>query len=312
MTLQFFQNINPSNVTDAIFRWKQTMVAHGWTIPQSSDASTYNTGDVISSSNSGPGGLANERAWFVIKQPATSRSLCLQRGFGDIYWRIKYSVGGFTSGTPSAIHVPDGIANDDNIIFGRGTDSVPVYGYFSAGINTIQIAIDNAPPYGFYLITYPSSAPNVGNVIMLDPLVNIPPQDQDPYIIYVDNTTTSLKNKGINGTFSSHAHGYFRYGTAEQLFTRIPAANYYGANKTVIPASLPVNPINGNDDMFPILYILSASAGIRGEQYKGMSSFLKWCGTTRPCGTLVQLVSPGDRVIFGDTNLPWNNTAVST
>ena len=26
--------------------------------------------------------------------------------------------------------------------------------------------------------------------------------------------------------------------------------------------------------MFPILYILSASAGIRGEQYKGMSSFL--------------------------------------
>src|SRR5271165_3818172 len=144
MVLQFIQNINPSNVTDAIFRWKQIMVSHGWSIPQSSDASTYNTGDVITSSNSGPGGLANERAWFVIKQPGSSRSLCLQRGFGDIYWRIKYSVGGFVSGLPSNLRVPAGNANDDNIVFGNRTDPTPGYGYFSAGANTIQIAVDNA------------------------------------------------------------------------------------------------------------------------------------------------------------------------
>jgi hypothetical protein len=310
MALQFNQNVNPINVTDAIFKWKQFMVIHGWTITQSSDGTNFSAGDNISSSGSGANGLANNRSWFVIQQPSSARSLCLQRGTGDIYWRIKYSVGGFNFGTPSATHVPDGDTNDDNIVFGTGTDSSPRFSAFSSGVTTIQMAVDNASPYGFYFLTYPSNAPYLGNVIMLDPLINIPSQDQDPYIVYIDNTIYSLKNRGINGSYSSRTRGYFKYGTNNQVFTRIPASNYYGANKIVVPASLPVNPINGNDDMFPIFYILSATAMLPGTQYKGMSSFLKWCGTTRACGTLAQLVSPGDRVIFGDVNLPWNNSVV--
>jgi|SRR5271165_600016 len=312
MTLQFNQNVHPANVTDAIFQWKQFMFTIGWTITQSSDGTTFGAGDNISSSGSGANGLSNYRAWFVIQQPGSTRSLCLQRGNGDIYWRIKYSVGGFGFGIPSAINVPAGNTNDDNIVFGTGTDNAPRYSSFSSGVNTTQIIADNAAPFGFCFLTYPAGAAYLGNVIMIDPLINLPIQDQDPYIVYVDNTTSCLKNKGMNGSYSSHARGYFKYGTPSQAFTRIPAANYYGANKIVIPAALPVNPINGNDDMFPIFYILSGTVSLPSTQYKGVSSLIKWCGTVRACGTLVQIISPGDRVIFGNVSLPWNNTVVAT
>lgn len=94
MTYQFKLNVTPQNGCDAIFQWKQFMVAHEWSVKASSDGySTYSgSSDVITSAappgftgtNQNPtvvptpGSLLWHGAWFVIEQPGTTRQFLFQ------------------------------------------------------------------------------------------------------------------------------------------------------------------------------------------------------------------------------------------
>lgn len=309
--LQFNLNATATNTTDAIFQLKQFLVSVGWTITESSDGTTYSSsGDIITSSSSGANGFNNNYAWFTIQQPSSLRALQFQRGFGDVYFRIKYSAVGFHTGTPSAILVSSAPTLDNNAIFGLGSDHFPGFYPLSNSINVLQMAADSSAPYGFYFITYALGIPNVGNAIILDPVINAPIQDTDQYVVYIDNSIYTLKYRNFSNP-KRCGFAYYKRGLPEQAFAKVPA-NYfsylYNGVNIAAPFDLPTNPINSNDDLFPIFYILSTAYTTVSIQYKGVSSLMKWCGTSRTNASLIQLSSPGDRIIFGNVNLPWNNT----
>ena len=71
MAYTFLTNQTPATAAVAIYNLKTTFKAAGWTVPRSSDGTTYNnSGDQISAGTSGAGGMDNARAWFVIQEPA--------------------------------------------------------------------------------------------------------------------------------------------------------------------------------------------------------------------------------------------------
>ena len=76
---------SPSNyahtATDWIFQWKQFMKTAGWRVVASSDGySGFDlTSDIITNYSSGPNGLSNSYAWFVIQSPSNI-NFCFQRG----------------------------------------------------------------------------------------------------------------------------------------------------------------------------------------------------------------------------------------
>jgi hypothetical protein len=320
MTFSFSTNNHPPTLTASIFLWKQFMVSSGWTVSSSSDGSTYNpSGDVITSPSNGAGGLANKGTWFVLKQPNNTRSFCVQRNIYnyDYLWRIKYSVVGFTSGSPGSQRTPTAANNDQVLILGAGTDASPIFTAISLNNTTLQIGVDGYSN-AFYFITYKTTAniTYIGNVFIFDPILSNPIQDQDPYVIYFDTTINSLTQLNISNPINTCPTTYFRRGLSNQSFLKVPACTYtsYGQPNVIIPNILPVNAINGNIDTFPIYYAGSCGyykPSIIHTGYKGISSIMKWNGTQGSNLNLLSINSFGDRIVFGDINLPWNGIAPS-
>src|SRR5438045_1573507 len=95
MSFSYSTNLTPANGAEMWFNIKARLKSVGWTVPRSSDGSTYNSsGDQITTASSGGGGMANVGAWFVLQMPATGRQWCLQISTtgGDLYKvRMKYS-----------------------------------------------------------------------------------------------------------------------------------------------------------------------------------------------------------------------------
>jgi len=316
MTFQFSTNNHPLNITDAIFQLKQFLVTIGWAITSSSDGTTYDaSGDTILNSGSGTNGLGNPHAWFILKQSTSNRSICFQRYVFDYLWRIKYSVVGFNSGSPSATQVPTAVNNDEAVIFGQGTDAVPIFRALGNNTAVMQLGGDNVS-LGFYWITYTmkNNLIYIGNTFIFDPVMFGSPADQDGYVLYVDSSLNACKSVNIsNPSSSTSPQCYYRRGLSKQAFTKIPGCYYSDADSTIlIPNKLPVNSIDGNDDVFPIFYAGSNYFFNQSVKlhygYKGVSSLMKWCSKSRNNLDLISLVSSGDRIVFGNINLPWDGS----
>lgn len=316
MTFQFSTNNHPINITDAIFGLKQFLVSLGWSVTSSSDGTTYdNGGDTILNSGSGANGLGNHYAWFVLKQAGDTRSICFQRFVFDYLWRIKYSVPGFGGGSPSATQVPTAVNNDEAIIFGTGTDAAPDFRPLGQNCAVMQLCADNTTP-AFYWITYTTTnnVTYIGNTFVFDPVLFGSPADQDGYVLYLDSSLNSCKYLNIsNPSSSSSPQCYYRRGLGKQTFSRVPGCFYTDADSTIlIPNKLPVNSIDGNDDVFPVFYAGSSYFYSKYVTlhygYKGVSSLMKWCSKSRNNLDLISLSSPGDRIVFGNINVPWDSS----
>lgn len=320
MTFSFSTNNHPGTLTNSIFIWKQFVVSAGWTVSSSSDGSTYNpSGDVITSPSNGAGGLANKGSWFILKQQNTARSFCVQRNTYnyDYLWRIKYSVVGFTSGNPGPQETPAAVNGDQVYILGNGSDAAPTFAAISLNNTTLQIGADGYSN-AFYFITYKTTAniTYIGNVFIFDPILSNPIQDQDPYVIYFDTTLNSLTQLNISNPINTCPTTYFRRGLSNQSFLKVPACTYtsYAQANSIIPNTLSVNSINSNIDTFPIYYAGSYgyyNLSIIHAGYKGISSIMKWNGTQGSNLNLLSINSSGDRIVFGDINLPWNGSTPS-
>ena len=135
-----------------MYTFKELLKTAGWTVPSSSDGTTYNSsGDQITSGASGAGGLANNSAWFRLRDPGGVKEITIQRGTLNTYYRIKYSfLAKFSGGSPSATQTPS--ATDEFLMLGTGTDAAP--GYTATlgtdGTYRYNVATDNASPYGFW------------------------------------------------------------------------------------------------------------------------------------------------------------------
>lgn len=346
MAYQFLNTIFPINGADALFQWKQFMVSTvGWTVIASSDGvdGYSNSSDIITSSNTGSGGLNNPLAWFVIEMP-NGRQFCFQRSNyspGDASWLIIYTISGFINHgtlikTPTAGNV-NNVNPDQVYLLGSIVNSTTTFGtlFNDSSKYILNCVADNASPYGVFLFTYKRGAITlnptiqIASVFLIDPLItgSYPNNDQDPYVFYIDGTnyySNILMPNLINSAASILAQTYIRRGLTFQTFIQQPQsgggviAAAYGVGGQGSYVLAPANPINDQvsnafnekDDFFPIYYFALPGAQSIYSTYKGTSSMLSYASLLRYNGDLLQVVNPGDCLYLNGVVVPWNNTSL--
>ena len=69
----------------------------------------------------------------------------------------------------------------------------------------------------------------------------------------------------------------------------------------------PVNPHNGKDELFPVVWdrrsALTAPTG-----YKGVSSLFQWLGTSRSVGDTITKITSKDKIVIGHLIADWDGT----
>jgi len=336
MTYNFSTSNYARTGSDWIFQWKEFMKTLGWAIVFSSDGySSFTNNDVLTTYKTGPGGLGNPRAWFVIESPALGGAqFCFQRSNlttaqnGNIFWRITYSITGFDSGSPNLTTVPTANISpftnepDQRTVFGTGTDGYPgfikLFNSQADQVYRCSFMADDAAPYGWYWFgnNIYDIAPRTGlaNLFVYDPLIAgsyLNSLDEDPYIIYIDGSqSVGTSNFFVTAPNSVSITSFYKRGTPQEeavSLTGYPLSCFglSGFTIALVPFGIPQNIFNQNDDLFPLLWARGGSQGYPNG-YKGQSTFIKMCGTQRESYDRLSILSIGDTVVIGQITLPWN------
>src|SRR5438105_8609285 len=298
MALLFTPNLLPATGAEAIFKLKTALKNAGWTVLRSSDGTTYNSsGDQITVAGSGAGGMANNLAWSVIRQPAGTqapfsgtRQLCVQRqSSGNTQWRVKYSYSaGFSGGSPGATQTPS--ATDEQILYGGGTDASPTFTtlFNSDGLYNLHIAVGNVEPFGFWSVAYPTGGGNPNHVFMMDPMqAGFPSQEDDPYVFFLNQAGpftggVSMNLAGYSTGSSQGPKGFLKHGLAGEGFVLIPGMFYAQTPSLtlVVPDGAGTNPASGKDDLLPVLYARN-NGQTAPIGFKGVSTFMHFRSAAR-------------------------------
>lgn len=277
-----------------------------WTVVKSGDGlAAYNAaGDVITSNGTGANGMNNNKAWFVIRMPGSTREFCFQRGSSSSeHFRLKYSVSGFSSGAPNATTCPS--ATDEQVIWVGGTDSAPSGSLIAptANLNRQSVWMDDASPYGWGVIGW-TTAGVINTGFHLDACAagSYPTEDVDPYVLYF--TRIGASDFGVLNTYSGNWHQcWIAKGLGGATFGTVSGLVYHsqGAGTAIPNINTPANLHNSKDDTLPIPY------GKAGSYWKGFSTYTKWAVTTRATLSTISVVSPGakDRLVVGAVSIPW-------
>lgn len=335
------QNLTPSTGTVAMYNLIFTglITNAGWILEGAGDGvSNFNNsgsaGSIITGSGSGANGLQNNNAWVRLRTPTGNRELLFQRGTANYNWWVQYSFSaGFSGGTPSATTAPT--ATDAKNISGGNSSGVNVF-FTNDGTYRQQIACDNASPYGFYSITYPTGGGECNSIQIMDPQIS-DSADADPYVFCFTNgnltsnrifpayltTYYSLSgcalsrvDQAVGNTNYGIPTGYAAKGLAQETFAPWSIMTYAGNvnDQIFIPGNLGTDPNTGNDNEIPIFwgrngYLYSQTSYGPPIGIKGISSTMRWLTTIRSTGDLLSVNSTGDRlVINGIVTFPWNNT----
>jgi len=305
---------------NAFYSLKNALVAGGWIVMSSGTGTggTYNgLGDAISSASV----LRGDRSWYRIRAPSGTREWIIQNvatGGGDNWWRIKICRNGFTGGSPSANVTPTGDATDTTI-FGGGTDASPsgsVWTYDSPTMR-VHIGVDSASPYGWFMIGNIISTATQENILAQQPIdgYSLSLGDTDPYIYhcigYYEYNRAQRSGNYIQMNTNSK-NGAWAYWSSTTPATDIQALlmityNTSAGNSIVIPSSLPANPWNAKDEMFPIVWARFTNRTGQGG-YKGTGTLMYWVGQNRGTGNTFSINSANDRYALGDVSLPWDGS----
>jgi hypothetical protein len=243
--------------------------------------------------------------------------------------------------TPSLFNTA---AQDEVLLIGGGSDASPTFTlcFINAQRGTSRfhsMANDGltfeVAPFGVWCAVWNAGAgffPMFG--FIFEPLQpgTTAPGEPEPYVIGVDeNQSVSSQNgcfvlsigNAASTFFTQAGNGgsagsWFRYGQSNQTFQRLcPLTFSYidvslGVVNTVPGMSfrgnpLSTNPINSDDDLFPIAYGRPASFGGIGG-YKGVGSMMKWNSAVRATGDTQAQATVRDRIIIGVVSVPWDGS----
>lgn len=333
MTFQFLQNVIPSTHADTLFRWKEfmkktptdpTTPGPGWSIVASSDGSSANlSSDSLNSSAS----LNNQKAWFVIKPPSSTKSICFQRGTNPNEWRVKYSFGGFNLSTGTATKVPSpSTVNDEVILWGSGTDASPVASNMFNGLYegkyVFHSGASDSDGYGFYFFAYPISKLSENNssaklLMVHDPLASssYDSSDSDPTVTGIFNGANSETNI-MNLTKPSNYSAQYFYGSMPAGYLSATLPRFYAGFSIAsygftMTSGQVCNPHNLKQELFPCLYFCkSTTDGVFHNGYKGASSFLFVGSGGLRNGDVIALDGVGtpSKLFINGFILPWNTS----
>ena len=336
MTLRYNCNLSPAYGADAMYQFKQWLKGYGYTVVASGDGTTnysMSADLVISPSllSAVRGTTPQVGAWFVLQAPDGQRQWAVQvvndaTGISGSSraWRIKFSrAAKFTGGTPSAYQVPS--ATDEQIIWGGGTDASPSTGtilFAAMGTYKLAMVCDDAPPYGFWTITYANSTGVPASFWMHDPLLagTYPTLDVEPYVHYVAGGTNQVlqwaapSNGSLcgNSTSALGPHGWYKAGMTGATWQPISALALYAWNNVGVaqaaPGDLGTNSHAGVDDAIPLFWGRDISQTVPAG-WKGVSTFFRWRTAGRTNATTMS-VAPGTQnyIVFADVVLNWDGS----
>lgn len=315
MAILTSKNTTPATGAVAIYNLKQFLKTAGWTVQASGDglAAYGAASDVITTGAAGAGGFGQVKAWFRIRMPGSTREFCIQAGNATTNIRVKYSVAGFTGGTPSATNAPT--ATDEIVIpnLAGGTDAAPTGANFIGTINKVSYWADNASPYGWGMVGWSAvSATTFGFMLEAMAPGTYNAADTDPYVF---QSYPNSANFGAFASFSSSAgntnYGWLAAPGTASSFVAIPFYSYGGTTYNIpVNAQAPVNPFNGKDDTLPTPFIRDAVVAAPGG-YKGTGVYTRLLITNRANLTTLSVSTTADRIVFGGISIPWGTDGVT-
>lgn len=297
MAHQFLLNQAIGSVQYHMTFWNllQTMLAAGWTKTQDSDGTTYSpTGTALTTSAK----LANDGAWFVVRDPAGKREFCIQHDKlasinGQYYWRIKYSKAAhFTGGSPAAKQVPS--ATDEAVIFGGagngGTDASPTFQMFNVSGTTWvnhTVCCDASMGYSFYTIEVQTGGTTIYGGFYMDALTGTDALDDDPVIVCAErngslfSSWTASTNYNFEPAYNAPLGPSGWFGNASYGGQALKGTGYayWYLN---YPGSAGADTWSGKDSApAPVWCYRSYSNGYYPYGGKGFSSLLRFPGTNQ-------------------------------
>lgn len=310
-----FYCYNDHYTTGSIFlyTWKTGLKLSGWTVPRSSDGTTYNTsGDQITSGSSGTNGLANNRAWFVLRSPSIDgyqRELCIQRSTAsNAQWRIKYSFSsGFTGGSPSATQVPS--ATDEQIILGAGTDASPTFTSILGTDNTyrgIIIIGDSSENYVNYWTSIPSGTISPAGTFIFEIIEQYSKAPQDIERILIGCNTTLLNANNLSNE-SVGLYTWYKKNLSGESFVLTPMLSLFAGG--FFYSGLGSYPINNKEIYLPNIYgrrtALGGNTGI-----KGIGKYIKTSTNNLSSTSTYDYLSTRDIIKLGSYIFPWDGSVI--
>lgn len=303
-----FLKTTPATVAGQPFAIKEWLKAAGWTVPASSDGTTYNAaGDQITHAGSGANGLANNSAWFVLRSPNGAVYFSIQRGTSDTATRVKVARAAFAAGSPDATHTPaTATATDQILMHGGGTDAAPTFSNLwggTPGIYRLWGAVDLDAPYGFWTTRTDAGGSAPGHALVLDPLENTIAGDAFPYVAICASLNV-LTAQGLSDDTPAGPVSYLA-AVAPTAGVAMPAQASRNASGIVVPGGLP-STREGKVRQFRVAYARRSALASPG--YKGVSSLLRWMGTILQSGTVISVSGSRDRLAMAEVSLPWDGT----
>jgi hypothetical protein len=280
MALVHNVNVGATSGDQMIYLLLTTLLSAGWTVPSSSDGTTYNaSGNQLTGSGSGAGGLGNTSAWFVVRDPSGRREFCFQRGTANTSFRAKYSaLSKFSGGSPSATRVP--AATDEQVILGAGSDASPTYvaHFVASPTGRFHVVTTDTAENGVFWFWYAQiNSSIVTQCFMLHDALKAGTtraSDADP--CYVANNAAA----GASSTMT-----FANLVTAGKAWTRYGLSGAAWATSLVGPAAVGTffgpasggvaNPYSGEDDAVECL------VGALAVGYKGRSAVVKGASIVR-------------------------------
>lgn len=316
MAIVSYTNASPTNSSQAIFELKSVLTGSGWTVTQSGDGTTFNgSGDCITDATV----LSTGSAWFYVEAP-NGQAFTFQNQNNSTGWRIKWRGNGGAVGTGTATQTPS--ITNEIIIRGSGTDASPGYTSFVPGNGTYRwnVIADNASPYGFWcgaIIFGGGSAPGG---MMFDPLTATSPGDVSPYVVLTADGSNNwarsnpqysiLWNDENSKNATSDYYGvYYTASTSTGNPANAISWHPFAPGQNVyLGYSQVVNPITGNDELFPMIWARRAAATGGNPGWKGVSTFSKYKGIGRSTGDTYTVSTTRDRISINDYSLPWDGS----
>lgn len=312
-----FNKSTPTDGRDSLFALKSCLTAAGWRVR----ASGTGTGGVYNASGDSIGSSANfgSNSWFRIQDRSGVREFVFQKsGANHVSLRIKYSMASRfindATGAASTNEEYTPSATDQLAVWGSADDTTRTYSpfYNTDGSYRYNIGADNASPYGFWSAAFTSGggAVDANSVLCLDPLVGCSPSDANKFMIILRDRYSNLNYSTICSE-SAIGSANFHCSTVPSISptTWVSYAGmmliYQGG--MFAPLNAGANPISGADETFPIVYAKYTSS-LGG--YKGVSTLMRWVGTSRAIGSTLSIASPGamDRIVYDDISFPWDGT----
>lgn len=279
--MPLIHNVNVATTSGAknVFTILETLLDAGWTVSCSSDGTNYNpSGNQISSSGSGAGGLNNDYAWFVVRDPGGRREYAFQRGTSANAWRVSFSESArFTEDSPNETIVPT--ADDAKPLIGSGTEASPIFStqwLLASPSGRVHVVATDEPEgdvYWFWMIGTAAGTGATQGVLLVDACAagSYPAADVSP-VVHVSNpgTATTFRNTVMSATQWRFWTRYGLLGETWRTSTHPLMPPGGGSYVFGLTSTGGANEYSGEDDYVDAFYGYAATLSVGG--YKGRTS----------------------------------------